>query len=196
MPKPRGRPRKKELITKTAFAMKCGLKLSQISMYTGGNDPRLVVDEETGQIDVRNPVNNLFLETYRKKKDRENALDTADSDVRTKLAELMKIEADAKWKAVKARKELGELLDKRIIEDVFLILGKTFRELLLPQGERVSPKICSLFESIDKEKMIQVQEVIDDENGKVLDEIKKVLKEKIRENNFFDVLDDGEIFGG
>lgn len=194
---PRGRPRKKELVTKTEFATRCGLKLSQISMYTGGHDPRLVVDEDTGKIDVRNPTNNLFLETYKKKKDRENALNTADSDVRTKLAELMKIEADAKWKAVKARKELKELIDKRIVEDVFLLLGKTFRELLLPQGERVSPKLCSLFENIDKEKIIEVQNIIDEENGMVLDDIKKTLKQKIKDNDFFDVIDDDdEIFGG
>lgn len=191
---PRGRPRKPQYVSMSEFARKCGLQLSQISTYAGGTNPRVIINEELKEIDIRNKVNEAFLETCKKKKDRDNALSDVDRDVRLKLAELMKAESDAQYKAVKAREALHDLIDKSVMESTFLAIGKTIRELLLPQGERVSPKICSLFENIDKKKIIEVQELVDNENGEVLDEIKKQLRKKIEENDFFNTLDDNELF--
>lgn len=186
--RPRGRPKKKENVSMAEFARMCGFDSRDIHNYTGGVNPRLIIEDK--KVDIRNPVNKKFLEEYRLKKEKEALLDEANTEARITIAEVMKKEADAKWKAIKARKETKELIDVRVVEKVFLMVGRTIRELLLPQGERVSPKVCAEFGNVEREMMLKVQNIVDDENEKALEEIINTLKTAVEEEEFFECFDD------
>lgn len=186
--RPRGRPKKKENVSMSEFARMCGFNPRDISNYTGGVEPRVIVEDR--KIDIRNPTNKKFLQDYQLKKEKKALLDEANTEARITIAEVMKKEADAKWKAIKARKETKELIDVRVVEKVFLMVGRTIRELLLPQGERVSPKVCAEFGNVERDMMLKVQNIVDDENEKALEEIINTLKTAVEEEEFFECFDD------
>ena len=186
----RGRPRKADKVTKTRFAELCGFPVSSLHHYTGGVNPKVIISANDDKVDLKDPINAKFLAERQHAETKKQILEEAETDARLTIAEVMKKEADAKWKAVKARKETKELIDSRMVEKVFLMTGRTIRELLLPQGERVAPKVCAEFGNVNREMILKVQNIVDDENEAALAEIIDTLKKAIEEEEFFECFDD------
>lgn len=186
----RGRPRKKELVSKIRFAEMCGMNHNTLNHYMGGDDPRVITDAESGKIDLRNEKNDEFLRIQKVKINQKQALESADFETRTKIAELLKIESDAKWKASKARRDIGDLILKDMVEFGYAAIAKAIRELILPIGDRIAPEIAAIFETTDRKKILKARKKINDEHGRALEDIIKTIKEQVDNEDFRVTLDE------
>lgn len=106
---------------------------------------------------------------------------------RAELAKIRKDEVAAKLGEVKFQKELNKLVLREFCENVFVLFGKTIREMLLPQGQRLAPLIGGIFESTDPEKIRAVQIKIDEENGRCVSDVIGIVERGI--------LTDDELYG-
>jgi len=192
----RGRPRKSEstdnknLMTQIGFIRKTGMAGNNFSAYVAAGK---IVVEENGKIDANNPVNAEFIETQKRRSRKKAYLDMESVPERTVKANLLKIESDARWKSIKAQKEMNNLIDKKLVQNIFGLMGKNIRNLLFPVGTRLSPNVCAMCGVTNSETILKVQGEIDEEIARAIEDLIKITVIDIENDNSVDtVFEDDE----
>ena len=191
----RGRPRKielpdgKDLMTQIGFMRKTGMARSHFAAYVAAGK---IIQEENGKIDANNPVNAEFIETQKRRSRKKAYLDMESVPERTVKANLLKIESDARWKSIKAQREMNKLIDSRLVQNVFGLIGKNIRNLLFPIGTRLSPNLCAMCGTTDSEIILKVQNEIDEEVSRAIEDLIKVTIVDIQNDSSVDTVPDDE----
>ena len=189
----RGRPKRDpedNLVTQTEFMRQSGLPRNNFAAYVA--EGRIVYDQETKLVDKTNPVNARFLRDQKRKAKKKVMIDTAQVDERTIKANLLKVEADARWKSIKAQREMNELISVKIVENTFGLIGKNIRNLLFPVGTRLAPNICAICGTTDSEIVLKVQTEIEEEIAKAIEDLVKVTVVDIQNDDSVDTVFEDE----
>lgn len=190
----RGRPKRNpedDLVTQTEFMRQSGLPRNNFAAYVA--EGRIVYDQDTKLVDKTNPVNARFLRDQKRKSKKRVMIDTAQVDERTVKANLLKVEADARWKSIKAQREMNKLIDTKLVENIFGLIGKNIRNLLFPVGTRLAPNICAICGTTDSEIVLRVQTEIEEEIAKAIEDLVKVTVVDIQNDDSVDtVFEDDE----
>jgi hypothetical protein len=194
----RGRPKKSEstdnknLMTQIGFIRKTGMARNNFSAYVAAGK---IIVEENGKIDANNPVNSEFIEAQKRRSRKKAYLDMESVPERTVKANLLKIESDARWKSIKAQKEMNTLINKKLVQNVFGLMAKNIRNLLFPVGTRTAPNVCALCGVTDSETQLKVQAEIDEEIARAIEDLIKVTVIDIQNDDSVETIpedDDGD----
>ena len=98
----------------------------------------------------------------------------------TKLqAEMKRLEAQTAGYQLKVAKEMGALVDKRLVDKTFRAIYGAVINHILPMGDRLSKKISADFGDPSHEQVTKVKNRIDEENARTIEAIKKACEEAI-----------------
>ena len=128
-------------------------------------------EEERGKVDTQDPTNISFVEKMKKKAIRKERNKEENIPDRILRADLLKKESDARWKAIKAKKEMNDLLDKGLVKNVFDNIGRNIRELFFPIGARLASNVAALCGCTDSSIVLEVQRAIDIDISKAIEDV-------------------------
>jgi phage terminase Nu1 subunit (DNA packaging protein) len=181
-------------VTQTEFADLCGVKRQAIGKAIAAG---YVVLNEHRRIDLDSEVNKHYI--GKRTPQRQNKMVGPGSDERRKHilppsggtddgysnkaeADLAKTRAQTAKLHVEMARELNVLIHQEVVDKAFGALNGAFVSHILPQGFRIAEEICALFADSSPEKKLAVQKIVDDENEKMLEEIKRETVDKVLEN--------------
>lgn len=193
----RGRPKKtestddKNLMTQIGFIRKTGMSKNNFSAYVASGK---IIQEEDGKIDANNTVNAEFIEAQKRRSRKKAYLDMESVPERTVKANLLKIESDARWKSIKAQREMNKLIDSRLVQNVFGLMGKNIRNLLFPVGTRLAPNLCAICGVTDSEIILRVMNEIDEEIARAIEDLIKITVVDIQNDSSVETVPDDDDF--
>lgn len=107
------------------------------------------------------------------------ALKKATGTVTKMDVEILRIEAQTTKINMEIAEKSGRFYLKEQVDDVFGKLSATFANLVHPLGQRLASDICDLCEVTEPKIILQVQGIIDVENERAIDEVKRITNEKV-----------------
>lgn len=103
--------------------------------------------------------------------------------VRALKAKVEKDEIDIRLKKIKAQKDLNQLIDKKLVQDIFGRMGKCIREMIFPLPDRLSDEIAAMFESTDTEKVSSVRKLISEDISRFLTDFLSIMETDLKNDS-------------
>ena len=176
-----------DIMTQAAFAELCQVKPPAISKAI--REGKVLVTKKR-KVNITLKTNQLYLAARNPQRGNDTqvkasgkASKKSEEEAATKFdADLAKIQVQTAKLQVELAKEMNVLVLNDMVERAFGKLNGTFTSHVLPMGQRISKDICAVFGDTSPEKKLAVQKIVDDENEKVVEAVKRVTTELVLEN--------------
>lgn len=175
------------LVSKSKFAEMCGVSRAAISKALAKG---AVVQTPNKKIETDAHLNALYLSsttTQRREKNMGPATTYGQStpagppaDGPSKVeADIAKIQTQTAKLRVELATQMGTLIVRDRVAQLFGRLNGTMLNMLVPLGQRVAPVICGHFESTSPDDLLFVRKVIDKEITRAIEQVKSTTREEL-----------------